>query len=157
MLHIEFWTNNSLLWALSYSLLASIFLARNSVSFESCSPIGSASLFSLADFKIFLIVFSSQQFDYDMSRREFICVYPVSVSFNFSSLSFAKLIKFPAIIFSNIFSTSAFFPPFLWKFNYMNVISFIINQQVPEALFIFFFQFSFFLLNWIISIYLQGH
>lgn len=45
----------------------------------------------------------SQQYDYDVSGCEFLWVYPVWSSFNFSSLSLAKLGKFSAIIFLRYF------------------------------------------------------
>ena len=114
-----------------------------------CSSIGKASFLSLSAFKIF--VFSWQKFYHDMSCRfpevilfrvcleSWICMFTSCYNLEvFSHSSTFQYFKY--------FFISALFFLFYWDIKDKKVRSFVIVQQLPEAMFIFFHSFFFLLL-----------
>lgn len=107
MLSIEFWTDNSLLSALEKCFATSFwplyFWWETYCHLNWCFAIGNASLFSLADFKKFLIAFSFHislfMICLDVNFFEFILFQVHSTS----QVSLLPNLKFSAIRFSNIF------------------------------------------------------
>ena len=106
-----------------------------------CFPIGNASLFSLAAFKkllsLSLVFMSLLTICLNVNFFEFILFQIHSTS---QCLLYQTWKVFSHYLFKYFFRTNTF-PLFLWKFNYMNIIFFIINPWLPETLFIFFQSF----------------
>lgn len=105
-------------------------------------------MFSLADFKIFFIVFSFQRFDYDISGPKFPYVYPAKVLLKFIKVRdfyiSTNLRSFSHYSFKHFLLTTFFLFSF-WDSSDMNVTTFGIILQVPRIMPIYFSMYFLFL------------
>lgn len=139
--------------------LASIFLMRNLLSFELVFSYRQYIIILSGCFqKILLIVFSLHQFAYNMSRCEFLWLYPVSDSFNFPVSLLPNLESFQPLYFQMFFQDKHF-SSLLLEIHlheyYIYIFLLLTHRSLrPYPFFSVFFSFS--CLDWIISIYLSS-
>ena len=128
-----------------HCLLATIFLMRNLLSSELVFSYRQwIIILSGCVQKILLIVFSFHQFAYNMSRCEFLWVYPVSDSFNFPVSPLSNLESFQPLSFQ-IFFQDQHFSSLLMEIQLHEYYIFLLlthRPLRPYSFFSIFFSFS---------------
>ena len=158
MLNTELSIDNTFKTEIScHFLLASIFLMRNLLSSELVFSYRQWIIILSGCFqKILLIVFSFHQFAYNMSRCEFLWVYPVSDSFNFLVSLLSNLESFQPLSFQ-IFFQDQHFSSLLMEIQLNEYYIFLLLTHGPLRPYSFFsIFFSFSCLDCIISIRLSS-